>query len=95
MKISEIKPRQGNIDIEVKVEEIGEAKEFEKFGRKGRVATALVSDDSGKIQLTLWNEDIDRVKEGDKIKITNGYCGEFQGEKQLTAGRYGTLEIVE
>ena len=94
MKISEIKPRQGKIDIEAEVVEVNEPKEFEKFGQKGRVANATIKDDSGEIKLTLWNDDIDKVKAGDKIKIINGYCNEFQGEKQLTAGRFGKLEVM-
>lgn len=93
MKLSELKPRQGKVDITVEVTEIGETKEFERFGKQGKVATATVKDDSGEMKLTLWNGDVDRVKIGDKIKITNGYVNEFQGESQLTAGRFGKLEI--
>lgn len=95
MLISEIKPRQGKIDATVTIVSIEEPREFEKFGNKGRVATAKVKDSSGEIDLTLWNDDIDKVKVGDKVKITNGYCGEFQGEKQLTSGRFGKLEVVD
>ena len=29
-----------------------------------------------------------------KIKITNGYVNEFQGESQVTAGKFGKLEIL-
>ncbi len=32
---------------------------------------------------------------GDKVHITNGYVSEFQGEKQLTTGKFGKLEVVE
>jgi len=95
MNIAELKARQGNVDIEAEVVEIGEEKEFEKFGKKGRVANATVKDNSGEIKLNLWNDDIDKVKKGDRIKITNGYVNEFQGEKQLTSGRFGKLEVIE
>lgn len=94
MQISEIQPRQGKIDIEVEVISIEEPREFNKFGKVGRVANAVVKDDSGEMKLTLWNDEIDMVKPGVKIKITNGYCSEFQGEKQLTAGRFGKLEVL-
>lgn len=94
MQIIELQPRQGKIDIEVEVISIGDVKEFDKFGKKGRVASATVKDSSGEVILTLWNEEIDKVKEGCKIKITNGYCSEFQGKKQLTAGRFGKLEVL-
>ena len=45
--------------------------------------------------LTLWNEEIEKVKLGLKIRITNGYVSEWQGEKQISAGRYGKIEIIE
>ncbi|HLC37201.1 MAG TPA: OB-fold nucleic acid binding domain-containing protein [Candidatus Nanoarchaeia archaeon] len=94
MKISELKPRQGKIEIEVEIVSIDPPREFNKFGNVGKVANAIVKDDSGEMKLTLWNDEIDKVKPGIKVKITNGYVSEFQGEKQLTAGRFGKLEVL-
>lgn len=95
MNISEIKPKQGKIEVKGKIIEKEEPREFNKFGNAGRVCNATLEDTSGKIKLTLWNDEIDKVKVGDKVKITSGWCGEFQGEKQLTAGRFGKLEVVK
>lgn len=95
MQINELKAGQKSVDIEVEVSSIGEVREFQKYGRQGRVATAVVKDDSGEINLTLWNEDIDNVKEGARIKVENGYVNEFQGEAQLTAGKFGKLIVLE
>ena len=94
MKISELKPSQGKIEIEVEIVSIDPPREFNKFGNVGKVANAIVKDDSGEMKLTLWNDEIDKVKPGIKVKITNGYVSEFQGEKQLTAGRFGKLEVL-
>ena len=94
MKISELKPRQGKIEIEVEIVSIDPPREFNKFGNVGKVANAIVKDDSGEMKLTLWNDEIDKVKPGIKVKITNGYVSEFQGEKQLTAGRFGKIEVL-
>ncbi|MFH1637883.1 MAG: OB-fold nucleic acid binding domain-containing protein [Candidatus Woesearchaeota archaeon] len=93
-KINELKPRMGKVEIEVEIVSKGEVREFNKFGNAGRVCTADAKDDTGEIKLTLWNDDIDKVNEGDKIKITNGYVNEFQGEMQLTSGRFGKLEVI-
>ncbi|MFH1332220.1 MAG: OB-fold nucleic acid binding domain-containing protein [archaeon] len=94
MQVKELKPRQGNVNIELEVEEVGEVREFQKFGNVGRVANATAKDESGSIKVSLWNDDIDKVKAGDKIRITNGWVSEFQGEKQLSAGRLGKLEVI-
>ena len=94
MQVKDLKPKQGNVDITVDVVDVGDAREFQKFGKPGKVATAIAKDETGDIKLTLWNEDIEKVKSGDKVHLTNGYVSEWQGEMQLTTGRMGKLEVV-
>ena len=94
MKISEITPNQGNIDATIEIISVEEPREFEKYGKKLRVANAIARDDSSEIKLTLWNEDVDKVKAGMTLHITNGYCSEFKGEKQLTTGKFGKFEVL-
>jgi len=94
MKISELNVGQGNVEVQGVVGEVGEIRTFNKFGRELKVANAVLRDDSGSIRLSLWNEDADRFKEGDEVKIINGYVNEFQGEKQLTSGKFGSMEKV-
>ena len=95
MKISELQARQGKVDLTADVVEVGEQRTFNKDGNEGRVANATIKDDSGQIKLTLWNEQVDQVKAGDKIEIKNGYVSEFQGELQLTSGKFGTLKVIK
>lgn len=95
MKISELKIGEGKVDVEGVAKNISDVRVFNKFGRDLRVANAMLEDDSGSIKISLWNDDIDKVKEGSKIKISNGYCSEFQGEKQLSAGKFGKIEVLE
>ncbi|MBU2638695.1 MAG: DNA-binding protein [Nanoarchaeota archaeon] len=94
MKVSDLKPRMGKVDIELEVVDVGETREFQKMGNAGRVSTATAKDETGEIKLSLWNDEIDLVKKGCKVKITNGFVNEFQGEMQLTAGRFGKLEVI-
>ncbi|MBU0471037.1 MAG: hypothetical protein KKF89_01580 [Nanoarchaeota archaeon] len=94
MKIKELQPRQGTVDLEAEIVDISPVREFQKFGKPGRVANATIKDDSGSVALTLWNEQVDMVKVGDKVEIKNGYVNEWQGEMQLTTGRNGTLTKI-
>lgn len=94
MEIKDLQPRQGKIDITVDITDKGDVREFDKFGKKGRVCNATAKDKTGEIKLSLWNEQVDQVSVGDKVKITNGYVSEFQGEKQLSTGKFGTLEVL-
>lgn len=87
--------RMGNVDLILTLAEKGEVRTFEKFGKSGRVCTSVAEDDTGKISLTLWNDDVDKVNAGDKIQIKNGWVGEYQGELQLSTGKFGSLEVLE
>ena|SRR3989344_4320993 len=94
MQIKDLKPKQGNVDIVVDVVDVGDTREFQKFGKPGKVANAIAKDETGDVKLTLWNDDIEKVKAGDKVHLTNGYVNEWQGEMQLTTGRMGKMEVV-
>src|SRR3989338_2665758 len=92
--IIDLQARQGNVEVVGVVIEKEDSREFNKFGKTGKVANAVLKDETGKIKLTLWNDDVDKISVGDKIHIKNGYVNEWQGEKQLTTGRLGSMEIV-
>lgn len=94
MKISELKPGMRRVDITAKIQEISAAREVTtRRGEQSRVATAVVTDDSGTVKLNLWNEQIDQVKPNDTVTIENGYVDSFRGETQLNVGRYGKLAV--
>jgi len=94
MDISELRNGQEKVDIEATIIDVEEPREFNKFGKIIRVANATIEDESGKIKLTLWNQDIQKAEVGAKIKITNGFVNEFKGEKQVTSGKFGKLEFL-
>jgi len=94
VKVKELQPRQAVDKIELQITEIGEARQWNNARGNGTVAAAKAKDESGEVSLTLWNQDIGKVKKGDKIVIENGWVGEYQGEKQLSTGRFGKLTIL-
>jgi len=64
-------------------------------GSSHRVADALVGDETGSIYMTLWDDNIDKVKEGDIIDIKNGYVSLFKGSMRLNIGRFGSFEASQ
>lgn len=94
VKLSELQSGQGKVDIEVSVKSKAETRTFNKYGKDLRVCNAIVSDGESDMVLSLWNEDIEKVNVGDKLKVINGYVSEFNGTKQLGAGKFGKLEVV-
>ena len=64
-------------------------------GTKDKVCDALLRDDTGVTNLTLWGEDVDRIKNGFKIKIENGMVNEYKGLKRFSTGLFGCLVVLE
>ena len=95
MLINELQPGPANGEITAVVSEKNNIREFDKFGKKGRVCNAILEDESGSITLTLWNEEIESLNAGDKVKLSNGWVSEFRGEKQISTGKFGQIEILE
>lgn len=94
-QIIELQAKQTKVEVEGAVISVSNVYEFNKMGRVGRVANAVLQDETGEMKLTLWNEEIDKVRQGNIVKIKNGYVNEWNGEKQLMVGRFGHLEIVK
>jgi len=96
LNISELKPRSAVPEITLEIVSKGETREFANERGAGKVCSAAAKDDSGtEITLSLWNEQIDQVKEGQKVKIENGWCSEFQGQKQVSTGKFGTMAVLD
>jgi replication factor A1 len=95
VKISDIKDGDNEINVEGEVVEKSYAREVSsKYGRVLMVADATLKDESGKITLTLWNEQVKRVMVGDKIKIENGYAKSYKNILQLSTGKYGKITVI-
>ncbi len=95
MQIKDLQARQGKVDIMLEIVEKSEPRQFQKFGSSGKVCSCKAKDETGTITLTLWNDQVEQAHTGDKVKISNGYVGEWQGELQLSTGKFGKLEVVE
>ncbi len=95
IQIKHLKPNQKKVTLKVKITDFGDLRNFYKFGKGGRVCTALGKDETGRICIPLWNEEIDKVKKGDTILLSNGYTNVFQGVLQLNAGRFGTIDVLD
>jgi len=68
------------------------------MGRDGsahKVCDALVGDETGVVYLTLWDDNIAKVNEGDSIRVENGYVTLFKGNIRLNIGKYGKLDMAK
>ncbi|KAF6242640.1 DNA-binding protein [Nitrosopumilus sp. b1] len=90
------KNMRSGVNIEGTVERKGEPRTVnKKAGGTIDVCDAyLVDAEGGEIKLTLWGDDIAKVNDGNKLKITNGYTNSFKGEVSLTKGKFGQMEVI-
>lgn len=96
-KVGELTPASRAVNVTAKVVSKSEIRNIAS-GRDGaphRVCDALVGDETGCVYLTLWDDNIDKVNEGDTINVGNGYVTLFRGNMRLNVGRYGTLEVAK
>jgi replication factor A1 len=95
LKINELENGRKNVSIVVRVDEKNEPRQVNSRYKDETytVADVVVSDETGTIKLTLWNEQIDQVEVGNTVKIDNGYVSSFRGEIQLNVGKYGTMTV--
>ncbi len=99
VKVTDLSPASRWFALRVKVLNVGEERTV--FSRRDseehKVADALVGDETGTILFSVWDHDIDRVKEavGSTIMVKNGYVTVFRGSMRLSLGRFGTIEPSE
>ena len=95
VKIKELRDGMKRVNVKGTVTEKSDPREVtSRFkDQTYRVCTAVMSDETGTIKLTLWNDQIEMVNVNDVIRIENGYITSFRGEIQLNAGKFGTLTV--
>lgn len=97
MKVRDLRPESKVEALELTVREKGPVRDFtSRSGSSGKVCDAKAVDEDGEeVSLSLWNEEIERVSAGARVRITNGWVREWRGNLQVSAGRFGKLEVLK
>lgn len=96
-EVGNLNPGSRSLNLTVKVISKNPVREVvsRRDGTSHRVTEALVGDETGSILLTLWDDTIESVTEGDVVVVNNGYIRLFRGSMRLNIGRFGSLEASE
>jgi len=96
--IADLEIGMNDVDIEGKIATIYDVKTFtRKDGDEGQVQNIVIADQTSKIRVTFWSEDIGQIseaKEGDVIRILHGYVKEgFRGGLEYQVGNKSEIKL--
>ena len=89
-KINELKPFQRKVNVIFKVLKKGRSYKIKKSGNF--VSECLIGDDTGSILLTVWNEDIEMLEQGEYFTLFDGYVNIHGDKLKLNKPKYGEIE---
>ena len=78
LKISELMPGMKRVNVVGKIINLFPVREYDKNGRKGKVANFIIADETGNTKVVLWDInhismiENERLKKGDVVEIKNG-----------------------
>ena len=94
--IQDLRAGMNHVNLKAKVLEVTQPKQvFTRYGNYASLAKAVIADRTGKINLCLWNDQIDAVSAGATVQIENARTSTFKGERQLSLGKTGTVSNIE
>jgi replication factor A1 len=95
-KIKDLKAGMKRINVKARVLSISKPQlTLTRYNDHIMLANATLTDDTGTIKLTLWNNRTSMLSIDNIIEIENANVTTYRGELQLRMGRNSKLEIIE
>ncbi len=96
LKVEDLRVGLKKVNLIAQVFETSEpSKVHTQFRDNAVVSNALIGDETGKVLLCLWDQQVNAVSVGDCIEVKNAHVAMFKGEKQLRLGKNGTVTVLE
>jgi replication factor A1 len=96
IKIGDLREGMKKVIVIAEVLQTSEAsKVHTQFRDNALVSNAWIGDETGKVMLCLWDQQVNAVSMGDNIEVRNAHVASFKGEKQLRLGKNGTITKLE
>lgn len=95
--ISDARNLRRNIEVEGYVKGLEPTRFINlQNGQTASVANAFLTDGNGNfIRVSFWNDDIKKVRNNLKIRITDAITKKYRGEMSLYKGKSGTIDILD
>jgi replication factor A1 len=98
-QIADLVAGQSEVTLQGLVLETESIRTFDRDdGSEGRVSNVVLGDETGRVRLTLWDEQADRAEDletGTSVAVIDGYVREREGDIELHVGSRGAVEAIE
>jgi ssDNA-binding replication factor A large subunit len=99
LEIKNVVPKIRDLKLTARVVRVFETRNFEKNGKKGKVASIILGDESGSMRLSLWDNQtdiIEKLKPGMAIETFGAYTKDNGlGGVEIRLGNKGGIRILE
>jgi len=99
VEMKSIIPGIRSLKVQARIVRVFEPREFEREGKKGKVANVIISDGTASCRLSLWDEQtalLEKLQPGQAIEIGDGYSkDDGRGGVEIRLGRYGRMKLLE
>lgn len=101
LSIKNIVSGLNDVTVSGKITSISPVQTFKRGFEEGKIAHLVLMDDTGEVNVVLWNEKASLIekgilKKGQKIRILHGYVREgFRSKLELHVGEHGKIEVLE
>ena len=95
-KIEDLRAGMKKVNVVAEVLETTKpSKVHTQFRDNALVSNAVIGDETGKVLLCLWDQQVNAVSTGESIEVTNAHVAMFKGERQLRLGKNGKIKKLE
>jgi len=99
IEVKNLVPGIRDLTLEARVSRIFDPREFERDGKISRVANVILTDGTGNVRMSLWDEQtkiLNELKVGTAIEVSGAYTkDDGRGGIEIRISRRGALKILE
>ena len=98
-RVEDLSMGVSDVNLKGTILDVGTVRTFDRDdGSEGRVSNLSVGDPTGRVRVTLWDEQAPLVSEftdGQSVEIVDGYVKERDGSLELHVGSRGAVEPID
>ena len=96
LKLHDVMEGMNSVNLFGRVKAVFDARSFEKDGKKGRVGSFEVFDDTADLRIVLWGDQVsllDKLRKNDIVRVKSAYTRPGLNSLEVHLGNRGSLEI--